>query len=300
VRATRRVWKYFIHAPCTFFREVLGANCRCRQPRSRGFVRGAQAPSVTPGFSRGTRSAVVGKPHAVAVGQARRCAAQFVVVVVSLLLSFIQARQGKGRVHNGAYFYTSNENRTRCVRYAALGNLSSTHRAHFLRVAQASQEMGSIRGHQMMYHAQADGARRNKFLHGTHDFASCCHATFPTAPFHVSHQKTGLMCTFLKNRVRFASRAAHLTCTKNLTRATLCLRKMVHNDLHGCVYHSLSVVICTRCVLCGGFCRAMCGGFEFVVAVSPGRPPWNGTARRYQPGGVHHRAHFFAVLVVNA
>ena len=147
--------------------------------------------------------------------------------------------------------------------------------------------------------AQADrawGAIRPA-THGTHDFASCCHAVFPTAPVRVSRRKSRPMCTFLKNRVRFASRAAHLTCTKNLTRATLCLRKMVHNDLHGCVYHSLSVVICTRCVLCGGFCRAMCGGFEFVVAVSPGRPPWNGTPGATNQGGVHHRAHFFAVLV---
>ena len=106
-----------------------GANCR--QPRSRGFVRGARAPSVTPGFSRGTRSAVVGKPHAVAVEQVRRVSRAIRCRVVLFLLSFRQARQGKGRVHNGAYFYTSNENRTRCAQRAAFGNLSSTHRAHF-------------------------------------------------------------------------------------------------------------------------------------------------------------------------
>ena len=76
-----------------------------------------------------------------------------------------------------------------------------------------------------MCHAQPDGARRSKLLRGTPDFASCCHAVFPTAPVRVSRRKSRPMCTFLKNRVRFVSRTGRLTCTKNLAHATLCPQK---------------------------------------------------------------------------
>ena len=128
-------------------------------------------------------------------------------------------------------------------------------------VARALQEMESIRGHEMMYHVQGDGAWRNKFLHGTHDFASCCHAAFPTASVHASLPEAAPMCTFLKNRVRFASRVARPTCTKNLAHATLCLRKMVHNYLHECVYHRNCAVLGARCELGGELMRP----FRFMV-----------------------------------
>jgi len=41
----------------------------------------------------------------------------------------------------------------------------------------------------------------------------------------VSLREIGLMCTFLKNRVRLVSRVACLTCTRNLAHATLCPKK---------------------------------------------------------------------------
>jgi len=150
----------------------------------------------------------------------------------------------------------------------------------FHEVSQVLKESDSIRGNEMMYHVQGDGAWRNKFLHGTHDFASCCHAAFPTASVHVSHQKARSMCTFLKNRVRFASRVVRPTCTKNSVHATSCLRKMVHNDLHGCVYHRHCAVLGALCVLGGGLRRP----FRFLVF-----DVWSFRRRR-----LHQRAHFFA------
>jgi len=42
---------------------------------------------------------------------------------------------------------------------------------------------------------------------------------------HISLPKTAPMCTFLKNRIRFASHPMRMTCTKNLAHVTNCLRK---------------------------------------------------------------------------
>jgi len=118
----------------------------------------------------------------------------------------------------------------------------------FHEVSQVLKELDSIRGNEMMYHVQGDGAWRNKFLHGTHDFASCCHAVFSTASIHTSLQKTAPMCTFFKNRVRFASHPMRMTCTKSLAHVTNCYRKWCINTYTN---------VCTTVV--GPFCAPPAG-----------------------------------------
>ena len=115
------------------------------------------------------------------------------------------------------------------------------------------------------------------------------------------------MCTFLKNRVRFASRASCLTCTKNLAHVALCPRKWcitTYTDVctTNCVPISspaavdLPFDVHPTCRLFKNFAgRAGERGNRMSSrrAVRLGTEPPGATNR----GGVHHRAHFFAVFV---
>jgi len=281
-----------------------GANCR--QPRSRGFVRGARAPSVTPGFSRGQReleSAILTLWPSSKRGDV---AAQSVVVVVSYCFccrSFRCRNEKVGctTVHTITPRIKNASDASNALR------LENFHpRTVHIFSRDWSRNMRSTTTDSSAFASVARRPRREAFLFVT-AFPGVTSALkrrrtpgySPTTPtgwycqsprVHASHQKRAPMCTFLKNVVRFASRVARLTCTKNSVHATCGHQKMVHNDLHECVYHR-------HCAVLGALCE-LGGGFEFVVVVPPGRPPWNGTAQRYQPGGVHHRAHFFAVLFV--
>ena len=169
----------------------------------------------------------------------------------------------------------------------------------FHEVSQVLKELDSKRGHEMMYHMQGDGAWRNKFLHGTHDFASCCHAVFPTASIHTSLQKTAPMCINFKNLVRFASHAARLTCTRNSIPASISPQKWcitTYTDV--CTTHSVSLSAPAACSAVDVSWLFWFLGFVFLgfppqaAVVPPGRPPWNGTPGATNQEGVRHRAHF--------
>jgi len=225
---------------------------RCRQPRSRGFVRGAQAPSVTPGFSRGTRSAVVGKPHAVVVEQARRRSRAIRrssrVVAVVVHSGAARNKEGCTTVH----IFTPRMKNTLMTRNALRLENFHPRTVHIFSRGWIMNKRNTTTD-ASAFASVARQPRRDAFLllhglsgdYGTRAAFAALRSSSPaTLPpplrggtacrraVHTSLREIGPMCTFLKNRVRFASHESCATCTGNSCAASTQSPKMVHKHLH--------------------------------------------------------------------
>jgi len=105
---------------------------------------------------------------------------------------------------------------------------------------------------------------------------------------YASLPKTGSMCTNFKNRVRFASRAARLTCTKNLAHATFVLEKWcitTYTDVCTVAFIPISTRSASSAVDLPGDVHPTCRLFKNFVGHACGRGnrmsfrrpalPWN-------------------------